>query len=321
MKKSELGTLAGVIAGESGAAATSLIPAPSALLISPSSVNGGIILNWTASVPPPTTYEVWRSTDGGVTFTHLASVAGGVTTYTDLSVMSASDQWYYEIRGIAGPGFSLFTDPAGIFNGFSQAVNTGVTTYSFPFLQMVIGAFLVNNQLALTSISTPTLHTVTGVWDIQSNTLLATVSVPLLVTVGSQLNATLTPSLTSLSFPSLTSVGLVDNSGVEVVASGITSFSAPVLTATGIANFSVRHCTSMTSIVVSSIIFINGTTISCESCALDATSVNGILARGVASGTTTSSYNLAFGTNAAPTGQGILDKATLIGAGNSVTTN
>jgi len=55
--------------------------------------------------------------------------------------------------------------------------------------------------------------------------------------------------------------------------------------------------------------------------ALNAASINQILARGVASGVTACQFNLAGGTNAAPSGQGVADKATLILAGNTVNTN
>jgi hypothetical protein len=58
-----------------------------------------------------------------------------------------------------------------------------------------------------------------------------------------------------------------------------------------------------------------------ENDALDVATVNAILARCVAAGLTTASIDLSGGTNAAPAGQGILDKATLIGNGCAVSTN
>jgi hypothetical protein len=51
------------------------------------------------------------------------------------------------------------------------------------------------------------------------------------------------------------------------------------------------------------------------------TGIDGILRRGVASGTTVSIYALAGGTNTAPDAAGLVDKGILIGAGNTVLTN
>jgi hypothetical protein len=49
--------------------------------------------------------------------------------------------------------------------------------------------------------------------------------------------------------------------------------------------------------------------------------VNAILHRFVVAATTTDTIDLSGGTNAAPAGAGIADKATLIAAGNTVVTN
>jgi len=69
------------------------------------------------------------------------------------------------------------------------------------------------------------------------------------------------------------------------------------------------------------VIFSDGSLMTFDFDSLDVASVNQILRRGVVSGTTTSDYELANGANAAPAGQGLIDKATLIGAGNTVNTN
>jgi len=63
------------------------------------------------------------------------------------------------------------------------------------------------------------------------------------------------------------------------------------------------------------------TTINFIGCALGAADVNAILAHAVSIGMTGGTINLSGGTSAAPSGAGITDKATLITAGNSVTTN
>ena len=77
----------------------------------------------------------------------------------------------------------------------------------------------------------------------------------------------------------------------------------------------------LTTVATTAFTLVNATNVSFINCALSAESVNHILARCVASGLTTSTINLSGGTSAAPSGQGILDKATLIGNGCTVTTN
>ena len=102
------------------------------------------------------------------------------------------------------------------------------------------------------------------------------------------------PLLTELTFPALTTV----SSGLAVsLNTALTSFSAPLFLPT------------------------DGSPIEFNGNALDAASVNHILARCVAAGVTTCTIKLEGGTNAAPTGQGITDAADLVTAGNTVTTN
>lgn len=55
--------------------------------------------------------------------------------------------------------------------------------------------------------------------------------------------------------------------------------------------------------------------------ALDEASVNGFLAAMVDCGATNAYFDLSGGTSVTPTGQGITDKTTLIGAGCTVNTN
>lgn len=65
----------------------------------------------------------------------------------------------------------------------------------------------------------------------------------------------------------------------------------------------------------------NGVTVQWPSCALNAASVNQILAQCVASNVSGCTIDISGGTSAAPSGQGVADKATLIGNGNTVNTN
>lgn len=434
--------------------------APTNLLIDLATTNGNVILNWTAaSGAAPTSYEIHRSINGAA-FTLLATIAGGLTTYTDLHVLAAAEQTYYEVRACTGGLCSSFTTQAGIFNGFTVAANTGTVTYSFPFLQFVLGNFLISNEVALTTVSTPRLRKVTGFYlmiadgaltsvdatslltcgagcgvaqcnvittvsfpaltnsgnffTIRDNPLLTTATAPALTTVPASFQFPNTTALTSLSLPSLTSVV----NDIDGANSGITSFTAnalitiggslgldgtaslttlsmnslttiavnlsmtgagvlttlnlPALTSVGdhiqtnnlgatsivldalltigggvpgVGFFDTVGCPNLTSISMNAltdvgalgtdfgvspnlvtvswpnVIFQEGTIVGLDGDALDAATVNQTLARGVASGTTTADYELGNGTSAAPTGQGVIDKATLIGLGNTVNTN
>lgn len=103
-------------------------------------------------------------------------------------------------------------------------------------------------------------------------------------------------------------------------AGPLVSISAPNLATVGGDMFFTSH-PSLVSVSLPVFVPTNGKTISFNSGALSATSVNHILARCVAAGLTASTIDLSGGTSSAPTGQGIADKATLIGNGCTVTTN
>jgi hypothetical protein len=203
---------------------------PTNLLISNITTNGNIILNWTAGGPAPTTYEVWVSINGGA-YALLSTVGGGVTTYTDTNAMGASDQWYYEVRACDGATCSPFTDPAGIFNGFTHTVNTGLTDYTFPFLQFVIGDFFVQNQAAMTTVSVPKLRKCTGLFAVN-----------------------IMPVLTSLVMTSLQTCTLFAASFNTV----LTSVSVPALTATSAGGFFFGDCPALQFLSAPSLTTVTG---------------------------------------------------------------
>jgi hypothetical protein len=157
------------------------------------------------------------SINGGA-YALLSTVGGGVTTYTDTNAMGASDQWYYEVRACDGATCSPFTDPAGIFNGFTHTVNTGLTDYTFPFLQFVFGDFFVQNQAAMTTVSVPKLRKCTGLFAVN-----------------------IMPVLTSLVMTSLQTCTLFAASFNTV----LTSVSVPALTATSAGGFFFGDCPAL----------------------------------------------------------------------------
>jgi hypothetical protein len=226
---------------------------PTNLLISNSTTNGNIILNWTAGGPAPTTYEVWVSINGGA-YALLSTVGGGVTTYTDTNAMGASDQWYYEVRACDGATCSPFTDPAGIFNGFTHTVNTGLTDYTFPFLQFVFGDFFVQNQAAMTTVSVPKLRKCTGLFVVNAMpvlTSLVTTSLQTCTIFAANLNTV----LTSISVPAFTANSLTGFFFGDCPA--LQFLSAPALT-TVVGDFDGRNNGAMSSIAVPLLATVSG---------------------------------------------------------------
>jgi hypothetical protein len=136
-------------------------------------------------------------------------------------------------------------------------------------------------------------------------------------------NATALPGVTSLTFN-----GATNRSGIFIAAApDLVSFSAPNLTAlTDTAYLNIQTCPLLTSISLPVLASI-ADFLRVDGCALPAANVNALLAMLVAAtgadAITPWQGNADFsgGTNAAPTGQGILDKATLNGRGATVTTN
>lgn len=205
--------------------------------------------------------------------------------------------------------------------------NPNLTSVAVPLLSSV-GANLRSFACpALVSIATPSLVSVGG--DIQSYNcpVLTSITRPLLNTIGGSLLAYSNPSVVFENFLSLTLVGgTIDFSG----NASLTSLAFPVLTTlggagsyfgAGTSGIAGSPASSLATVSIPNLIFPDGQFIDFDGCALNAASVNQILRRGVVSGTTISDYELSGGTNAAPTGQGIIDKATLIAAGNTVNTN
>lgn len=181
---------------------------------------------------------------------------------------------------------------------------TGATTVTFQGAS--VGSLKVTGAPNLISISAPNITHIDpndvqleGGLIVVGNTLLTTLSLPLLIDVGAGqvFQIFSNPVLTTVSLPSF----VAKFSDMEVHDNPLlTSFSAPVW------------------------IPPDGSLGDFRNDALNAASVNGILARFVASptwGTTGEQLLLQGGTNAAPSGQGIADKATLIGRGATVTTN
>jgi len=214
-----------------------------------------------------------------------------------------------------------------------------VNSISFPKLISTGGLIQFSGPNAnVASISLPALTTVGGLVNFDQMTALTSISMPLLASVGNDFRFSNTPALISLSVPSLVSiVGFI-----EADAQGAASVTFPVFNSS--LGIHMSGCTNLTSLSIPSAAFIlddflcsgnpllttvdipnfvftDGFNVDFSGCALNATSVNLILRRLVLAGVSSDIIDLSGGTNAAPTGLGLTDKAALIVAGNTVTTN
>lgn len=270
-----------------------------------------VIAENTSPVPPA---EWWTPTSfdlpGAFGFTL------GVTDLTTFFFESVND----EVAGCSTIAFPFTANNQGV-DIENESAGT-LTTLTFPDCTTLFGLRLIADS-GLTTVSFPSLTTVNGTlggaaFAIQQCPL-ASLSVPLLATVDSTL-AVDNSNLTVFSAPALTSV----NGFFAVRTSAtITSINLPNLVTTNF-GFLVNGNTSLTTLNIGS--YAPGPTqlanlIDCSNCALNAASVNLMLHRCVVSGLTGCTINLSGGTSSPPTGQGIIDAATLSASGNTVSHN
>lgn len=193
---------------------------------------------------------------------------------------------------------------------------TLLATFTAPLLSTTgAGDFLLSNAL-ITSLSLPSLATVGANFDVESCPNLASLILSGLVTCGSALKLINLSPLTVISLPLLSTVASID-----VIGNGfLTTVNFNSLTTVGF-DVTISGNPNLTTFSAPNWLPTDGTSLDFSACALTAASVNSVLASCIASGVTTCVIDLSGGTNAAPTGQGLLDKAALILAGNTVTTN
>ncbi len=168
----------------------------------------------------------------------------------------------------------------------------------------------------LVTLSFPNLTGITGGANffIANNDALETFEMPLAVTMDLQINPS--AALSTVDFSAFQTGTLI------IRNTALTSISLPALVGSGVTLINLSTNAVLTTISIGASSLLNGFNLNSSGCALTAATVNSILAIGVANaGYTSGVLNLGGGTNAAPTGQGILDKATLLGRGVTVTTN
>jgi len=245
-----------------------------------------------------------------------------------------------------------FDNLAGMVGGanFSPASASAITSISLPKLAYVSGSFNASTMASLTTLSIPVLAYAAQFSPASMNSL-TTLSAPELVYAGGFLPATMSAlttfyfpllrsvpgtfspntmgSLTTVSLPSLVYVG--GNASLATMAS-LTTANFPAMIQWGgtiAMNTGLGKLADVTLGTVGTLKVITGATTNISGQKLTAASVNAILALLVSldgtNGTTLwgsgKTVNVSGGTSSAPTGQGIVDKATLVARGATVTTN
>jgi len=267
-------------------------------------------IKWLNAPSPTTQVQIWRNNFGqagtGI-YTLVATVPSTQGEYlqTDYGYQQVAIAYKvaFVTNGVTSP-FSneLLVDwyigNGGFFYGVWDGVNPVINNST---LVMENGAFTLQ-YMTPTSVTFQNLLSVggatTGYILLNGNTNLTTISFPQLSSVSAYINLSGCTALTTLNIPALSSVGRWMN---------------------------VSGCTSLSHIAFNSgLSWVTGQPqpFDFSACALDAATVNAVLHMGVVGGLTTGDeIDLNGGTNAAPTGQGIIDKATLIAAGCTVNTN
>ena len=200
------------------------------------------------------------------------------------------------------------------YRDLSIVSNPILTALSFPDYTTSGNDFVISDNAALTSLSFPILKNIKNYF-IVGGPLLSSFSMPLLssISLSGQLLFD-TGKLTSISFPALTSC-----TNFQIAGSYLTSVSFPVLTT--IENMSIVGSPSLTNIGIPSLVTANN--INFRGNALPSTKINSLLRQMLTVAPATGkNIDLSQQTpEAPPTSQGILDKASLINAGNDVYTD
>lgn len=170
----------------------------------------------------------------------------------------------------------------------------------------------------LTSLALPSLETIGQHFRIENNPSIETMDLSSFETVGENLNIAVNESLTTLDLSALTSGGrdiaIQQNSVLTTI-----DLSALISTASQIR---IVFNPNLTTIDLSALVPNNGSVDFYSNNALTAATVNHILARYVANAEYVSgTLTLSDGTNAAPTGQGLLDVIALRARGVTVLVN
>lgn len=260
------------------------------LILTIDSEPSNIKLQWGQILPEIN--EIWQSIDGAE-FSLLASIPGG-SFYNDTSgAMPSGEIRCFKVRGVNG---GINGDFSNIACAVRDKIFLGAGAVSYPTWQLAFGDLASDDITLVTTLDFSGLRAVIGgSLFLDASFVLSSVDLSNLILVSGSIHFSAS-SLTSLSLPLLVTIGgdlLADNTA-------LISVSIPALT------------------------LFNGSIYAFDGSALNAASVAGILARGIASGVTSATIRLDGGTNAglsSLSAQGQLDYAALVTAGNTMTSN
>lgn len=194
--------------------------------------------------------------------------------------------------------------------------NQAVETVTFTKLVVGNQYIRVDYDSALTEFSAPVLASETFIW-LDNNPSLATIYLPNLTNCNF-IGVFGDSSLRAMSLPSLVSCLWLDT---QDTGPSLVSAYLPNLRDFG-AGLSFTGCPNFSHLDAPNLLVPDGVNLSFYDCSLDEYTVNLLLSRAALNPDCVSGIiNLVGARNASPTGQGILDKATLIGRGVTVKTN
>lgn len=263
-----------------------------------------------AGINDPTTFAEFA--------TYLGYGSGGCT-YQNMQVawtptsMAFGRKPTFALATQSGPSSFTYFDTISE-GGFAFNTVTGLITVSLPNLTDISGAAWSSLFAAscpdLTSISAPLLASIQDDIFIDANPKLTTVDLNSLVVAGRGLKISTSALLTSILLNALVSIA----KDVDFISNpSLTTLNFPSLTTVG-GDWNADSSTALTTVNLPQFLPTDGKVVSFSGCALNAASVNQILARAVANaGYVSGGIFTQGGTSAAPTGQGIVDKATLNG--------
>lgn len=213
------------IAGGSGPPVPVAPNVPTNLDITIASVNGSTILTWSNS-DVPTTNEIWSSADN-ITFAFLASVGGGIHTYTDVTVLAINTRRYYKVKA-CNVDCSVFTSVVSAARDINYGGAAGVTI-SEPTLKVIYGNYDFSGSGALTTVTLAAVRKITGSFLGTGCGALTSFTANSLITVGNSIDVSFNAALTVYSTTSLTNLA----GGLFLGGTMIVVLMLPLLTGAG----------------------------------------------------------------------------------------
>jgi len=237
-----------------------------------------------------------------VSFPSLVSAAQigisgpNLTSVNFNSLVTASDLSVNGSNFLTSLSFPALTTVSGFSGYTSFNNNSALTSLSLPLLKTSTSGMSVQNDPALSSLSLPSLQNLDYIY--VSNTAITSFTLPVLSTIG-YIYMTNNPSLTSISFPVLT---------------GLTSYSG---------NTTISNNTNLTSISIDNLATFNNDSFFANQDKFPSSQVNYLLHKMVSIPLTywNRTFDFRQSVPAPPTGQGIIDKATLAAGPNTVYTD